>query len=194
MNEFTPVAVPSEDKDDVRDRALMIVRHAFAADPPVRWLYPDDAAYAAHFPAFGRYVAGEIPAAPHQKLRTFVSGAANAGRARTGPRTELTFATASMMRQRSASRVTAIADRCCGTRKRVSSQMFTLERGTGFIISQSHFGGARHSLIRRHAALTLQSTGRAVSPSPHAGSGSRRRCTPQLGRSVPRPAHPPAAR
>ena len=52
MNQFTPAAVLSEDKEDVRDRALKIVRHAFAADPPVRWLYPDDAAYAAHFPDF----------------------------------------------------------------------------------------------------------------------------------------------
>tara|TARA_R110002020_G_scaffold176756_25_gene369333 strand:+ start:4117 stop:4719 length:603 start_codon:yes stop_codon:yes gene_type:complete len=33
-------------------RALSIVQAAFAEDPPVRWLYPDDESYAVHFPAF----------------------------------------------------------------------------------------------------------------------------------------------
>ncbi len=52
MNQFMPVVVASEETTYLRDRALDVVLHAFAADPPVRWLYPDDAAYAAHFPDF----------------------------------------------------------------------------------------------------------------------------------------------
>ena len=34
------------------NRALNIIQCAFEQDPPVRWLYPDDADYRANFPAF----------------------------------------------------------------------------------------------------------------------------------------------
>jgi hypothetical protein len=35
-----------------RDRAFRTLVSAFEDDPVKRWLYPDDAAYHAHFPAF----------------------------------------------------------------------------------------------------------------------------------------------
>jgi len=42
--------IPS--RSSAADRALAIIQKAFEKDPPVRWLYPDDAEYHAHFPAF----------------------------------------------------------------------------------------------------------------------------------------------
>jgi GNAT superfamily N-acetyltransferase len=44
--EFEAVAEPE------RDRAIRTLVSAFADDPVERWLYPDDAEYRAHFPAF----------------------------------------------------------------------------------------------------------------------------------------------
>ena len=48
--------------------ALLALRAAFRSDPPVRWLYPDEAAYDAHFDGFARTLC-----APSLDARSFVS-------------------------------------------------------------------------------------------------------------------------
>lgn len=49
----TELTLPSTESDrGLAHRALDIIQSAFEQDPPVRWLYPDDAEYGRHFPAF----------------------------------------------------------------------------------------------------------------------------------------------
>ena len=41
-----------------RGRAVGVLTRAFAEDPAVRWLFPDEGAYRFHFPAFVYALAG----------------------------------------------------------------------------------------------------------------------------------------
>jgi ribosomal protein S18 acetylase RimI-like enzyme len=58
------------------DRVFGVLMRAFAADPPNRWMYPDDATFRRHFPTFARALGGGAIAAGTAFVAPDFSGAA----------------------------------------------------------------------------------------------------------------------
>jgi ribosomal protein S18 acetylase RimI-like enzyme len=56
VSEAVPGVVRAGQNDT--ERILNVLTRAFAADPPSRWLYPDEADYLSHFPTFIRALGG----------------------------------------------------------------------------------------------------------------------------------------
>jgi ribosomal protein S18 acetylase RimI-like enzyme len=58
------------------DRVVGVLMRAFAADPPNRWMYPEDDAFRRHFPTFARALGGNALAAGTAFVTADFSGAA----------------------------------------------------------------------------------------------------------------------